>query len=284
MLKQGRFLDLVADRRAPWAVVAALSIVGPLQNVYLSGFTGEPGPLWKVWIYETSSGVVLIALGILVAWSAARFPIRKPTVKSVATHVLVSIVFSAIHVASMVAIRKVVFELLGDQYNFGAPLRGFAYEYGKDAFTYAAFLTAFSVSQWVRESAARRIEAEGFRARGGVTVKTTRGALFVPFAAIVHVESSGNYVTLYTASGEFLHRATMKELEQVLAPGEFARTHRSHLVRLAAVRSVRSGTDGEKVLELQDGRRVPLSRTYAVARDWTLPINSPPTANVPRVS
>jgi len=227
---------------------------------------------------------VLLALGGLVAWSATRFPIRPPTVKSVTAHVLVSIVFSAVHVAAMVAIRKLVFELLGYRYNFGPPFRGFAYEYGKDAFTYGAFLSAFTVSQWARESTARRTEGEGVRARSGVTVRTPRGDVFVPFAAIVQVESSGNYVMLHTASGEFLHRATMKELEQVLPPGEFARAHRSHLVRLAAISSVRSSGDGDKVLELHDGRRIPLSRTYASARDWTLPITRASNANAPRAS
>ena len=105
----------------------------------------------------------------------------------------------------------------------------------------------------------------------------------MPFAAIVHLESSDNYVTLYAASDDVLRRATKKELEQLLPACEFARTHRSHLVRLAAIRSVRSGTDGEKALELQVGRRVPLSRTYAAAREWTLPIVPSASATVPRV-
>ena len=276
MSKQTRWLELVGDRRAPWVAVAAICTVSPLQNVYLSGFTGEPGPLWKVWIYEISSGVVLLALAKLVEWSARRFPVWPCSLRSTTAHVIMSIAFSAIHVTSIVAIRKIVFELLGDRYTFGPPLSGFAYEYGKDAFTYGAFLAIFTLARWVRESAVRRAESANFRARGGLTVKTIRGDVFMPFGAILHAESTGNYVTLFTLSGEFLHRTTMKELEGLLPPGEFARSHRSHLVRLEAVRAVRSGADGEKALELQTGRRVPLSRTYAAARDWTLVLKAPP--------
>jgi LytTr DNA-binding domain len=285
MRQRSRWLDLAADRRAPWIIIATLCIVAPLHNVYLSGFTGQPGPLWKVWIYELSSGAVVFALSGFVAWSAARFPLRNLSLKIAAAHGLASIVFSAIHVTSMVAIRKVIFGLLGARYEFGPPLRGFAYEYGKDVFTYAFILGIFVISQWVRDSAARRAEAAQFRQHGGITVKTTRGNVFVPFATIAHVESSGNYVTLFTASGQFLHRATMKEVTELLPAEEFARTHRSHLVRLRAICGVRSRPDGEKVLELSDGGRVPLSRTYASAREWTVAF--PPSAtraSAPRVS
>lgn len=272
MKQRRRWQEYAADPRAPWAIVAALCIVGPLQNVYLSGFTGQPGPLWQVWIFELSSSAVLLALVGFVAWSASRFPILNPSVKSIAAQFVASIVFSVMHVASMVAIRKVVFALLGHHYEFGPPLRGFAYEYGKDFFAYGAFLGVFTVSQWIRDSTARRVEADASRLRGGFTIRTARGNVFVPFAALIHVESSGNYVTLFTGSGDFLHRATMKEVAQVLPAEEFARTHRSHLVRLSAIRGLRGRPEGEKVLELQDGRRVPLSRTYASARDWSLAV------------
>lgn len=270
MMPSRRWQAFAADRRAPWIVIAIICVVGLLQNVYLSGFTGQPGPLREVWIYETSSGAVLLALVGLVAWASRRFPLRDRSLKVGAAHVAVSIAFSVLHVSAMVAIRKGVFILLGHRYNFGPPVRGFAYEYGKDFFTYAVMVGIFTVSQWARESIVRHVQSEQFRAQAGFTVKTTRGNVFVPFSAIVQVESSGNYVTLVTASAQFLHRATMKEIEELLPSEDFARTHRSHLVRLSAICSLRSRPDGEKVVELQNGRRVPLSRTYAAGRDWTL--------------
>ncbi|HVS77793.1 MAG TPA: LytTR family DNA-binding domain-containing protein [Steroidobacteraceae bacterium] len=265
-----RLSGLAANPRAPWVVIGTVCIVGLLQNVYLSAFTGQPGPLWKVWIYELSSGAVLLALIGPVAWSAARFPLLDRTVRSLAAHLLASLVFSVIHVSAMVAIRKGVFALLGHSYRFGPPLNGFAYEFGKDFFTYCFFVGVFTASRWIMGHTPRSMAVEEAGEREGFTVRTTRGNVLVPFAALLHVEASGNYVTLFTAAGDFLHRATMKEVTRLLPATEFARTHRSHLVRLSAIRSIRGRQDGDKSLELQDGRRVPLSRTYASARDWTL--------------
>jgi hypothetical protein len=265
-----RWLALVANPRAPWVVVAGVCMIAPLQNVYLSGFTGQPGPLWKVWIYELSSGTVLLALVPWVAWMSGRFPLRAFSPAIAVTHVAGSILFSAVHVSAMVMIRKAVFALLGDRYDFGPALTGFAYEYGKDVFSYASFLGIFTLSDWIREAIARRAETRGARAAGGVTVKTSRGNVLVPFDAIIHVEASGNYVTLCTASGQFLHRATMKDVERLLPTSDFARSHRSHLVRVASICGITTGSDGDRMLELVGGGRVPLSRTYAAARDWTL--------------
>lgn len=276
--KARRLLEFVANPRAPWAVIGTICLVSLLQNVYLSAFTGQPASLWKVWICELSSGAVLLALAGPVAWSAARFPLLDRSAGSLAAHVLASLVFSLIHVSSMVAIRKGVFALLGHSYRFGPPLNGFAYEFGKDFFTYCFFVGVFTVSRWIMDQTPRSAAAEEAGEREGFTVRTTGGNVFVPFAALLHVEATGNYVTLFTAVGDFLHRATMKELTRLLPATEFARTHRSHLVRLSAIRGMRSRADGDKFLELRDGRRVPLSRTYASARDWTLVMSGSPSA------
>jgi len=281
MIPPNRWLALAADRRAPSIVIASFCVIAPLQNVYLSGFTGQPGPLWKVSIYEASSGIVLLALATFVAWTSSRFPVLSLSARSVAAHIIASVIFSAVHVAAMVATRKGVFALLGDRYTFGPPLRGFAYEYGKDAFTYATMLAAFAIGRWARYSLSRRAELQDIHASGGITVKTSRGNVFVPFPAINHVEAGGNYVTLFTLSGEFLHRATLKEIEGLLPSSDFARSHRSHLVRVTAIRSIVTGSDGERTLELLGSQRVPLSRTYAAARDWTLRLRTPSEVNAP---
>ena len=132
------------------------------------------------------------------------------------------------------------------------------------------------------ESLSPRGEPEDSRGRPCIEIKTWRGAVFVPYDAIIRVRASGNYVTLFTESGEFLHRATMKSMQGLLPQADFARSHRSHLVRLTTIRSVRSGHYRGRVLELHGGGRVPLSRTHAAVRDWTLPMpdhaSAPPTA------
>jgi DNA-binding LytR/AlgR family response regulator len=146
------------------------------------------------------------------------------------------------------------------------------------------FLAAFTFNSWARDSVVRAQKTEGSRLCGGIVVKTMRGTVLVDFASIVRVEASGNYVTLFTADRQFLHRATMKEVAELLPAVDFARTHRSHIVRLIAIRGIRSGPDGEKIVDLPGGAQVPLSRTYATSRSWIVSLHSSGEANHPSVS
>jgi two-component system LytT family response regulator len=57
-------------------------------------------------------------------------------------------------------------------------------------------------------------------------------------------------------------RATMKELEVVLDPRVFQRVHRSTIVNLARVVSLRPHLNGECFLKLQSGQEVKLSRSF----------------------
>ena len=103
-------------------------------------------------------------------------------------------------------------------------------------------------------------------------VKTARGTVMVPAEQILRVEAAGNYATLVTPQGTFLHRATMREIEACLPECSFARAHRSHIVRLDAIASIR-GSDGEREITLSNGDAVPLSRRFAQARDWRIPLH-----------
>ena len=103
-------------------------------------------------------------------------------------------------------------------------------------------------------------------------MKTTRGTVLVAAEQILRVEAAGNYATLVTPQGSFLHRATMREMEAALPPDRFARAHRSHIVRLDAIAAIR-GCNGEREITLSNGDIVPLSRRHAQARDWHLPVH-----------
>lgn len=281
MRQDDQWLKVAARRSAPFILIAALSAADILRAVYLSGFTGEPGPLWKVWIYELSSGAMLLTLMPFAAWTSGRFPLDRRFGRAIGAHLAASIVFSAVHVAGMVIMRRLVFASLSDRYDFGPSLAGFAYEYGKDLFTYFIFVAVFTAHFWAQRTLERRAEARRFRSRGGIPVPTTDGTVFIPFPALLRIEACGNYVTLVTAGGEFLHRATMREMEALLPPDDYARTHRSHIVRVAAIRAVRTDPTGEKMIKLDGGCRVPLSRTYANSRSWTVPLAKAETAMAP---
>jgi two-component system LytT family response regulator len=65
------------------------------------------------------------------------------------------------------------------------------------------------------------------------------------------------------ASGQtHILRGTMKELEDVLDPRIFQRVHRSTIVNLRRVKSLRAHMNGEYFLTLEGAHELKMSRTY----------------------
>ena len=82
---------------------------------------------------------------------------------------------------------------------------------------------------------------------------------------VAWVEARGNYVHLHTAEGEFLLRETLSALERTLPAERFVRVHRSAIVAMPEVRSLRRTPAGDGELELACGRKVPLGRSFREA-------------------
>lgn len=101
-----------------------------------------------------------------------------------------------------------------------------------------------------------------FRADGEIHV--------CPPADIRWVETVGDYVKLHLAEKSRLVRMTMLTLMQKLERHQFVRIHRSTAVNLRHVRKVSPAHYGEYVVELHDGTRLKVSRTYMPALRATL--------------
>jgi two-component system LytT family response regulator len=69
-------------------------------------------------------------------------------------------------------------------------------------------------------------------------------------------------VKLHVDRREYLLRETLGTLEQRLDPADFARIHRSAIVRVDRVVALRPATHGDVHVELRGGCRLTLSRTY----------------------
>lgn len=82
---------------------------------------------------------------------------------------------------------------------------------------------------------------------------------------IQRIAADGPYVHIHTKLDSYLHRASMAALERRLDPGGFARVHRSHLVRIDQVRSIRRNVGGTSEVILRSGECLPLGRKYAHA-------------------
>ena len=85
----------------------------------------------------------------------------------------------------------------------------------------------------------------------------------VPVAEVYWAEAERDYVRLHTHGGSFLVRETMDTIERQLNPREFTRIHRSALVRVVDVVSVRRRATGLLVARLKSGEEVNIGRRFA---------------------
>jgi two-component system LytT family response regulator len=93
-------------------------------------------------------------------------------------------------------------------------------------------------------------------------IRVGRETIRLDVSAIDWVDAAGDYMCVHAAGHTHVLRATMKELEEMLDPQVFQRVHRSTIVNLARVRSLRPHLNGECFLKLESGQEVKLSRSF----------------------
>jgi two-component system LytT family sensor kinase len=129
--------------RTGWVLYAALALLfglylGINQVVGLRG-TGIAG--WKPMVWEISSVIVIFALIPLVVRFEAHFRLdARPRWRIAAAHAGGALIFSALHVAGMLVLRKLAYAVVGQQYGFDSLVVQAFYELQKDLITYVVIL------------------------------------------------------------------------------------------------------------------------------------------------
>jgi two-component system, LytTR family, response regulator len=93
-------------------------------------------------------------------------------------------------------------------------------------------------------------------------IRQGRETVRVPVSSIQWIDAAGDYMCIHAGGDTHILRGTMKELEELLDPKLFQRVHRSTIVNLRLVRSLRAHMNGEYFLTLEGGHELKLSRTY----------------------
>jgi two-component system, LytTR family, response regulator len=93
-------------------------------------------------------------------------------------------------------------------------------------------------------------------------IRQGREIVRVPIAGIEWIDAAGDYMCIHAGGNTHILRGTMKDLEQYLDPKLFQRVHRSTIVNLKRVKSLRAHMNGEYFLTLDGGHELKLSRTY----------------------
>lgn len=113
--------------------------------------------------------------------------------------------------------------------------------------------TISRVRERLRQCTARREAA--------IVVPTRDGQLLLDPDEIVWAGAEDDYVIIHARGGVFRMRGSLSALEERLDSFEFARVHRSAIVRLSEVREWRNGgLRRDVLLVLRDGTPVPVSR------------------------
>ncbi len=103
--------------------------------------------------------------------------------------------------------------------------------------------------------------AAGPRTPSRIPVRDGGRIHFVNTTEIAWIEASGNYVLLHTAGGaKHMLRETLLSLENQLGAHRFFRVSRSAIVNLDQVREAQPAFDGDHVVILRTGARIPMTR------------------------
>lgn len=102
---------------------------------------------------------------------------------------------------------------------------------------------------------------EGGGPPGRIVVRKSDRTLLLDPAEVDWIEAADNYVRLHTRDDTHLVRETMKGMERELDPDRFVRIHRSAIVRVARVAALEPRGHGDHDVVLDDGTRLPLSRS-----------------------
>jgi len=234
-------------------------VVNATSNLMEAQQNGRSLQIWEPFVWELSSLVFFLALAPLVGLAVERVPPRSDNLlRFISFHGALTLPFSLVHVTAMVALRKLVYVLVGQNYEFthGRPLLTFVYEWRKDVITYAIIAAVYyGFDRWRRQRAPVKAD-ERIEIRDGAT------AVFLPPSDILYVEAAGNYVQFHTAARAHLVRGTLATWEAKLAPRGFVRAHRSRIINRAHVSALKPTPAGDVEITLDTGATVLGSRRY----------------------
>jgi two-component system LytT family sensor kinase len=129
--------------RPGWVIYAVLAILFGLYEGINSmvGLRGAGIAAWKPLVWEISSVIVIFALIPFIVRFERHFRLDdRPRRRIVVAHICAALVFSALHVAGMLALRKLAYAVIGQHYAFDSLAIQAFYELQKDFITYALIL------------------------------------------------------------------------------------------------------------------------------------------------
>lgn len=89
--------------------------------------------------------------------------------------------------------------------------------------------------------------------------------VFLPVKDIRWIDAAGDYMCVHTEKETHIVRITMKKLEQQLDERMFKRIHKSTVVNINCIKSIRSLRNSESILTLGEDTQLKVSRNFSSA-------------------
>lgn len=93
-------------------------------------------------------------------------------------------------------------------------------------------------------------------------IKSKENISLVPVTEVEWIESAGDYIYIHTNGKKHLFRETLTSLEHKLDPSQFVRIHRSTIVNLEKIKSLKQNEHGDYEVFLINGIKLKLSRSF----------------------
>jgi len=94
-----------------------------------------------------------------------------------------------------------------------------------------------------------------------IVVKTGTKVKIIPVHDVEYLAADDDYVSIHTAEGSFLKNKTMSFFEQTLDARQFARVHRSYIIRISEITRINPYEKDTHLAILKSGARIPVSKT-----------------------
>lgn len=125
-------------------------------------------------------------------------------------------------------------------------------------FSYDRFSKAIEKVRQALQPTATTAPATATDDNNYLLIKEKEGLMKIAYSDIYYIEASRDYMKIFTPSGHHLVHLTMKKLEELLPPSQFVRTHKSFIVSLRQIRSLKPDN-----VVLANRANIPVSANYA---------------------
>lgn len=256
-LHTGKTISLL-NRKFIIAAILLLLLLSSLQDfletTFLNGsfYLGESLLFRSFWIFFP----FLIYLQIRFLRQFTTASLTKRIVLAITSIAVLTLLHAAIHSMAIYLYSKFFMD------HVYTPGKTFFYTITEDFLKYLLFYTATAIAVFWKAPQTEQLPQQTVLPESLIISNGSQKTI-VPIAEIQVIIASPPYCVLQTADKKHFHSTTLKSLAAQL-PATFIRVHKSAIVNLAFVKSLKSRGNGDYDITMQNDNIVRLSRNYAV--------------------